>query len=99
MVVSGALLVATSAWHGLTPVALGAYAALTGVEAIRVGRRIGARAVATIWGIFPVLHVAHGVGVATGLLHYGRHPDWAEPERLAALAPAAASGAALEKTG
>jgi cellulose synthase/poly-beta-1,6-N-acetylglucosamine synthase-like glycosyltransferase len=83
VVVAGALLAATSAWHPLTPAAVGADAALTGAEAIRVGRALGAGGIATVWGIFPVLHVAHGVGVATGLVHYLRHPDWTEPERLA----------------
>lgn len=98
MVVSGALLVATSAWHGLTPAAVGAYAALTGAEALRVGRGLGARGVATVWGVFPVLHVAHGVGVAAGLVRYLRRPDWSEPERLAARDPAA-TGLALDRTG
>ncbi len=93
MVVGGALLVATSPLHGLTPVAIAAYAALTGVEAVRVGRRLGARGVATVWSIFPVLHVSHGLGVAAGLVHYLRHPDWSEPERLAARGVAAAEAA------
>lgn len=84
MVVLGALLVATSPWHGLTPWAVGAYAALTGLEAARVGGSLGVRAVATVWSIFPVLHLSHGLGVAAGLAHYLRHPDWGEPERLAA---------------
>jgi succinoglycan biosynthesis protein ExoA len=50
---------------------------------VRVGRRAGLRAIPIVWGIFPVLHVSHGVGFASGLLRYGLNPDWAEPERLA----------------
>jgi glycosyltransferase involved in cell wall biosynthesis len=84
MVVAGALLAVTTPLHGLTGWAVAAYAALTGVEAVRVGRGLGARGVATVWSIFPVLHVSHGLGVAAGLVHYLRHPDWSAPERLAA---------------
>jgi hypothetical protein len=83
-VVGGALLVATSPLHGLTPVALAAYAALTLGEAARVGWRGGARKVAEVWGIFPVLHASHGLGFAAGLLRYLRRPDWGDPERLPA---------------
>jgi glycosyltransferase involved in cell wall biosynthesis len=82
MVLCGAALVATSPFHGLTPAALGAYAALTGLEAVRVGRGLSAREVLTVWAIFPLLHVSHGVGFGAGLLHYARHPDWREPARL-----------------
>lgn len=83
MVFAGAVLAATSPLHAVTPWAFGAYAALAGVEAVRVGARGGLRQVALVWGIFPILHVAHGVGFAAGLVHYGRHPDWREPELLA----------------
>jgi glycosyltransferase involved in cell wall biosynthesis len=82
MVVVGAALVATSRLHGLTPWALGAYAALALAEAVRVGRGGGLGQVLTVWMIFPVLHVAHGLGFGAGLVHYARHPDWSEPERL-----------------
>lgn len=91
MVVGGVVLVATAPLHGLTAWALGAYAALALAEAIRVGRRGGLRQVLTVWSIFPALHVAHGLGFAAGLLRYARRPDWAEPERLAPRAPAAAA--------
>lgn len=70
----------------LWPVAAGslaAYALATGVEAIRVGGRLGGAGVGTVWSIFPVLHVSHGLGFAAGLLQYLRSPDWAaEPERI-----------------
>jgi cellulose synthase/poly-beta-1,6-N-acetylglucosamine synthase-like glycosyltransferase len=84
MVVAGTALVATSMLHPLTPFALGAYATLTAAEAIRVGRKLGATGIATVWAIFPILHVAHGVGVAAGLVRYLRRPDWREPERIPA---------------
>lgn len=90
-VVLGAALVATSPLHGLTPWALGAYAALALAEAARVGGRGGLRQVLTVWGIFPVLHVAHGLGFAAGLVRYARHPDWSDPERLPPRAPATAA--------
>lgn len=97
MVVSGALLAATSALHPLTPVALAAYAGLTGLEALRLGRGGGLRQFATVWSIFPILHVAHGAGVAAGLVAYLRRPDWERPERIPACAPA--PGIALERAG
>jgi glycosyltransferase involved in cell wall biosynthesis len=91
MVVSGALLVATTPLHGITPLVLGAYAGLTLAEAVRVGRRGGLREVLTAWGIFPILHVAHGLGFAAGLVRYARRPDWGGIERIPPreLAPAA----------
>lgn len=87
MVVVGTALVATSPLHGLTPLALGAYGALTAAEAIRVGRRLGLARIPVVWSIFPILHVAHGVGAAAGFLHYLRRPDWREPERIPSRAP------------
>jgi hypothetical protein len=60
----------------------GAFAATTGGEALRVAHRGTVRHALTVWAIFPVLHVAHGVGFYSGLAHYGRHRDWADPERL-----------------
>jgi glycosyltransferase involved in cell wall biosynthesis len=93
MVAGGAALVATSALQPVTPLAFGAYAALTGLEAVRVGWRAGLALIPTVWAIFPVLHVAHGVGFGAGLAHYLRHPDWDEPERLPARAAAPASAA------
>lgn len=71
MVVSGAALLATSAVQPVTPFAFGAYALATAVEAVRVGRREGFSAIPIVWGIFPVLHVSHGVGFAVGLVRYG----------------------------
>lgn len=80
MVVSGAALLATSAVQPFAPLAFGLYASLCGVEALRVGRKTGWRFVPVVWTIFPVMHVAHGLGVGYGLWHYVRHPDWDNPE-------------------
>ena len=84
MVVGGSALLATSAVQPLTPLAFGLYAAATGVEAVRVGAKVGARAIPIVWAIFPVLHVSHGVGFAVGLVEYTRRRDWSDPERLQA---------------
>lgn len=96
MVVSGAALVATSPLHPLTPFAFGVYAAATGAEAVRVGRKAGWRAVPIVWGIFPTLHVAHGVGFAAGLLKYGLGPDWSEPEVLSPVSELGLMGETAE---
>lgn len=84
MLAGETVLLLTSAWHPLSSLTLGAYAVLTGAEAVRVGRRAGPLAVPVVWAIFPVLHVAHGAGFAAGLAKYLREPDWAEPEKLGA---------------
>ncbi|HEY6006031.1 MAG TPA: glycosyltransferase family 2 protein [Anaeromyxobacter sp.] len=83
MVVAGAALLATSMLHPFAAVAFAAYAALTGVEAVRVSPSLGARGIAAVWAIFPLLHVSHGVGFAAGLVQYLRRPDWREPGRVA----------------
>jgi glycosyltransferase involved in cell wall biosynthesis len=82
MTAGGALLAATSSFHPFTLPAFGAYALVTGVEAIRVGRKAGLAAIPIVWGIFPVLHVSHGLGFAVGLVTYKLNPDWEEPERI-----------------
>jgi len=65
------------------PWVLGAYAALTAVEAVRVGRDEGPTVVPIVWPIFAVMHVSHGAGFAAGLWRYALAPDWpARPERL-----------------
>jgi glycosyltransferase involved in cell wall biosynthesis len=76
MVAAGAGLLATSLVQPFTPLALGAYAAATCVEAVRVGRRAGVTLVPVVWAIFPVLHVSHGAGFFAGLARYSRHRDW-----------------------
>ncbi len=84
LMVSGAsaLLTLPPLWP-LAPAAFATYALATGAEAVRVGAKLGPRAIATIWAIFPVLHASHGAGFAAGLLQYLRKPDWpTEPERI-----------------
>jgi succinoglycan biosynthesis protein ExoA len=83
MVTGGAALLATSPLQPLTPWIFGAYGALCVIEAVRVGRAAGLAAVPRVAAIFPVLHVAHGLGFGAGLLHYLRRPDWDADERLA----------------
>lgn len=83
MVAGGAALLAMPPLWPLAPVALATYALATGAEAVRVSREVGARAFPTVWSIFPVLHVSHGIGFAAGLWQYLRRPDWPqEPEKL-----------------
>ena len=82
LVAGGVALLATAHLQPLTPYAFAAYAALTGLEAVRVGGRAGVGQALRVWSIFPVLHVAHGIGFVYGLLRYSLHPDWLEPERL-----------------
>jgi len=81
-----ATLLAPPLWP-LAPVAFGAYALGTAAEAVRVGHALGARAVPRVWMMFPILHASHAAGVATGLVHYLRHRDWAAPETLAPRHP------------
>jgi succinoglycan biosynthesis protein ExoA len=82
MVVGGATLLVVPPLWPLAGPALAAYALATGAEAVRIGRSLGAGGIATAWGIFPTLHVAHGVGFAAGLIRYLREPDWAPLEKL-----------------
>jgi succinoglycan biosynthesis protein ExoA len=82
-VVGGTFLLLTSPIQPFTPTAFGFYAAATGAEAIRVGRKEGWLAVPVVWGIFPVLHASHGLGFGLGLVKYTLNPDWTEIERLA----------------
>jgi len=76
-------LAATSPWQPLFSWSLAAYALATGAEAVRVGRREGALAVPVVWAVFPILHVSHGAGFATGLVRYALMPDWAPAEKIA----------------
>jgi len=76
-------LLANPLFWPVAPTAAAAYALATGAEAVRVAGRLGARATARVWAIFPVLHLSHGVGFAAGLWQYLRRPDWPEqPERV-----------------
>jgi len=82
LTLGGGALLATSWLQPFTPIAAALYGALTGFEALRVGRRAGLGLIPTVWAIFPVLHVSHGAGFLSGLAHYLRNRDWAEPEKL-----------------
>jgi cellulose synthase/poly-beta-1,6-N-acetylglucosamine synthase-like glycosyltransferase len=83
MTVGSATLVAVPPLWPLAPLAFATYALATGVEAVRVGRPLGAARLPLVWAMFPVLHLSHGVGFAAGLLRYAFAPDWAEqPERI-----------------
>lgn len=83
MVAGEAVLLAIPPLWPAATTALAAYALATGVEAVRIGTRLGGAAIPTVWAIFPVLHVSHGLGFAAGLWQYLRSPDWpAEPARL-----------------
>jgi cellulose synthase/poly-beta-1,6-N-acetylglucosamine synthase-like glycosyltransferase len=64
-----------------------AYALATGAEAVRVSRAEGIAAIPVVWAIFPVIHLAHGVGFGVGVVRYSLRPDWAPPERLAPTRP------------
>lgn len=75
MVLGAAGLAVTSPVQPVTPLAFAAYALATGAEAVRVARKDPAT-IPTVWAIFPVIHVAHGLGFATGLWRYLRQPDW-----------------------
>jgi len=82
MVVGGALMIVVPPLWPIAPAAIGAYLLATGVEAIRVGRELGPAGIAKVWSLFPVIHVAHGVGFAAGLVRYVRDPDWGPVELL-----------------
>jgi glycosyltransferase involved in cell wall biosynthesis len=89
LMVSGAavMLVVPPAWP-FVPAAIAGYALATGAEAVRVGGKLGLATIPKVWAMFPVLHAAHGVGFAAGLVQYLRSPDWpAEPERVAPKKP------------
>lgn len=99
LLAAGLLLLATAWLQPFTPAFFGAFAALTGLEALRVGRRGGLAQVLTVWAIFPLLYLAHGAGVAAGFARYLGRPDWGEPERLPARPPASAADAAQHGAG
>jgi succinoglycan biosynthesis protein ExoA len=83
MTAGAATLVALPPLWPAAAAAFTTYALATGAEAVRVGRKTGAASVPLVWAMFPVLHLAHGVGFAAGLARYLRKPDWPEqPERI-----------------
>lgn len=52
------------------------YAALTLLEAIRVGHGLSLRSLATVWALFPVIQFSQGAGFGLGLVRYALRPDW-----------------------
>lgn len=82
IVVGGGVLAATSTIQPITPIALAAYALVTGAAAVRVARGEGFATIPIAWAAFPVMHVAHGVGFGSGLVRAIIRPDWAPSELL-----------------
>jgi succinoglycan biosynthesis protein ExoA len=83
MTCTGAVLLATQPLAPSTWFIFGTYAALCGVESLRVARSVGIRAFPTVWAVFPTIHISHGVGFALGLVKYAIQSDWsAVPEYL-----------------
>lgn len=76
LVLCGGALAATASVQPLTPIAVAAYALLTGAAAVRVGRREGVITIPVAWAAYPVMHLAHGVGFGTGLVRAAIRPDW-----------------------
>jgi succinoglycan biosynthesis protein ExoA len=81
-VMGGVVLLASAPQATLTWAAFGAYALVTGAEALRVARRHADVPAAAVWRIFPVMHVAHGTGMAAGLVRFLIRPDWGATEHL-----------------
>lgn len=88
VVAVGGALAATSSIQPVTPFALAAYALLTGAAAVRASSGEGFVTIPIAWAAYPVMHVAHGVGFAGGLVRSVVSPDWEAPPRLDKPAPA-----------
>jgi glycosyltransferase involved in cell wall biosynthesis len=73
-VVGGATILLVPPLQPLAPLAFGTYAAITGLEAIRVGMKEGLWAIPVVWAIFPTLHLSHGIGMLQGLVKYTLKP-------------------------
>jgi glycosyltransferase involved in cell wall biosynthesis len=82
MVVAGLLLVALPVLRPLLPWALLSYGAAALFEAARVSRSDGLALAPRVTLVFPVLHLAHGLGFATGLLRFTLRPDFVPVERI-----------------
>ncbi len=91
MVAGGAMLLIVPSFRRFAPLAFGLYGAAVLVEAVRVSRRHGLTLAPVVAAIFPVLHVAHGVGFAAGLVQYALRPDWSDPKRAASIRADAAT--------
>jgi glycosyltransferase involved in cell wall biosynthesis len=82
MVMAGSALAATSSIQPITPLALAAYALMTGAAAVRVSRGEGIATLPVAWAAYPVMHLAHGVGFGSGLVRALVRPDWEAPSPL-----------------
>ncbi len=67
MVAAAGALLATSSIQPITPIAALAYAIRTGRAAVRLGREEGLVTIPIAWAAFPVMHVAHGLGLGAAL--------------------------------
>ncbi len=76
LVVGGTALVVTTPWHPFLVPALALYGAGCAIEGARVARKHGLHLAPVVASIFPILHVAHGVGFGAGLVKYLLEPDW-----------------------
>ena len=81
-VVSGVALLVVSPLKPLAPYAFGGYAAVTALEAIRSGHKLGLGAIPVVWAIFLTMQVSHGVGMLQGLIRYTLRPKPPLIERL-----------------
>jgi cellulose synthase/poly-beta-1,6-N-acetylglucosamine synthase-like glycosyltransferase len=93
MVALGAALLVTAHLQPFTGFAFMAFAAITGLEAVRVGRHAGLAGIPLVWAIFPVLHVSHGLGFFAGIARHLRRRDWSEPDKLPASFPSSTRAA------
>lgn len=84
-VLAGACLLLVPALRPVAPFAFGLYALFTALEAVRMGIIHRAWAIPVIWVIFPVIHLAHGLGMLQGLVKYLIKP---RPTRIDRLVPA-----------
>ncbi len=87
MVVAGGALAATSSIQPITPLALAAYALVTGAAAVRVSRGEGIVTIPIAWAAYPVMHLAHGVGFGAGFVRALVKPDWSSPAPISTPSP------------
>ena len=87
-VTGGVTMLVVPPLQALAPLAFASYATLTGLEAVRVGSKVGLWAIPVVWAIFPTMHVAHGVGMLQGLVKYTLKPKPPVIETLEPRTPA-----------
>jgi glycosyltransferase involved in cell wall biosynthesis len=84
-VLAAALLIFVPQLRPAAPYAFGFYAVCTALEAFHMGIRHRTWTIPVIWAIFPVIHLAHGIGMLLGLIKYTIIP---KPTRIDKLVPA-----------